>query len=218
MKDNGIYMGFDGLDDLIHQFEIKNPLDERLEILIAAYDQSNWTGTAVVIYRIGKEYYLVEGSHCSCYGLEHQWVPQEITLEYIQHRTKEGGWSLEYMEEEFIENLKSIGLLDKPKLDPSPRIIKQAIKDWNLLALAIHKFKTIDDVIESAFDTSNFDGQSVEISYKSICTTAFECNGFIALSTEVECDEGDDYFNIDLMRYTHPVRMLGAYRDGEETK
>lgn len=108
--------------------------------------------------------------------------------------------------------------LDERLLDPTPKIIKQAIRDWNQLALAIHKFKTMDDVIDSSFSTSNFDGQAVDISYKSICTTAFECNGFIALSTEIECGEGDYYFNIDLMRYTHPVRMLGAYRDEEETK
>lgn len=100
-------------------------------------------------------------------------------------------------------------------VDPSPKIIKQAIKDWNQLALAIHKLKTIDDVIDSRFDTSNFCDNEVDISYKSICTTAFECNGFIALSTEVECGEHGYFFNIDLMRYSHPVRMLGAYRDEE---
>ena len=31
-----------------------------------------------------KVLYEVHGSHCSCYGFEGQWTPEETTLEYLQ--------------------------------------------------------------------------------------------------------------------------------------
>jgi hypothetical protein len=34
--------------------------------------------------------YEVSGSHCSCYGLEDQWEPEETSIESLEHRYKEG--------------------------------------------------------------------------------------------------------------------------------
>jgi len=34
--------------------------------------------------------YEVNGSHCSCYGFEGQWTPEETSLEALQHRANEG--------------------------------------------------------------------------------------------------------------------------------
>lgn len=43
----------------------------------ASYDQEDYEGSALVVYRQGERYFVVEGSHCSCYGLEGQWEPEE---------------------------------------------------------------------------------------------------------------------------------------------
>lgn len=46
--------------------------------IFAAYGTPSYEGYATVIfYRDGK-WYQVEGGHCSCYGLEDQWKPEEF--------------------------------------------------------------------------------------------------------------------------------------------
>ena len=59
------------------------PKNEPEEVFLAAYDNEGYEGSAVVIYREGNKYYLVCGSHCSCYGLENQWEPEEYDLDTL---------------------------------------------------------------------------------------------------------------------------------------
>lgn len=63
------------------------------EVIFAAYKYEDYSGDAVVAYRNGETYYLNEGSHCSCYGLEDQWQPEAYTKEQfiqaLQKRTSE---------------------------------------------------------------------------------------------------------------------------------
>ena len=45
----------------------------------AEYSYADYSGSADVIYRRGPDYYVVNGSHCSCNGLEGQWTPEKYT-------------------------------------------------------------------------------------------------------------------------------------------
>ncbi len=82
-----IYQGnFTSWNDVVERFfdysadQIKlNPEPE--QVFMASYDGCGYDGDAVVAYRIGEKYYWVEGSHCSCYGLEGQWKPEEYDKE-----------------------------------------------------------------------------------------------------------------------------------------
>lgn len=47
------------------------------EVLLAYYGYESYEGSSIVIYRKENKYYLNQGSHCSCYGLEGQWQPTE---------------------------------------------------------------------------------------------------------------------------------------------
>lgn len=49
------------------------------EILIASYGGASYEGDAYVLFRRDGKLYEVHGSHCSCYGLEGQWEPEEVT-------------------------------------------------------------------------------------------------------------------------------------------
>lgn len=49
------------------------------EILYAGYETPSYEGYALVIYERDGKLYEVTGSHCSCYGLEGQWTPEETT-------------------------------------------------------------------------------------------------------------------------------------------
>ena len=45
--------------------------------VFATYETPSYEGYALVIYKEGSTYSVVEGSHCSCYGLEGQFEPTE---------------------------------------------------------------------------------------------------------------------------------------------
>lgn len=57
----------------------EEPIAPPDEIVLASYEYGSYDGTAFVLFvRDGKPY-EVNGSHCSCYGLEGQWTPEETT-------------------------------------------------------------------------------------------------------------------------------------------
>lgn len=74
---DAIYIdGFSNWSDVASNFDVSEL--EPDEVLIAEYDLSRaYEGSARVLYRRGDRFYLVEGSHCSCFGLEGQWEPTE---------------------------------------------------------------------------------------------------------------------------------------------
>lgn len=59
-------------------------------VLLASYGYANYSGDAFVLYQRDGKLYEVNGSHCSCYGLENQWEPEETTYEELLHRYKKG--------------------------------------------------------------------------------------------------------------------------------
>lgn len=68
--------GFSNWEDVKSNFQIDHP--EPDQVLLAIYSGGGYEGDATVFYRIGTKYYQVSGSHCSCYGLEGQWLPEEF--------------------------------------------------------------------------------------------------------------------------------------------
>lgn len=72
------------VDDSITQFM------KRKKIIFAIYDSHDYDGSAFVLIKSGKKLYEVNGSHCSCYGLEDQWEPEEVTLIELIHRMSKG--------------------------------------------------------------------------------------------------------------------------------
>ena len=53
------------------------PTDD--EILLAWYEYENCSGDAFVIFERDGKVFEVNGGHCSCYGLEDQWAPEETS-------------------------------------------------------------------------------------------------------------------------------------------
>lgn len=94
--DNGnYYVGFEGIkyDFLISDVEL-----EGVDILLAyySYEQYEAEGLAFVLFRKDGALYEVNGGHCSCYGLEGQWKPEEVSLEELEHRLTKGKLGLGY--------------------------------------------------------------------------------------------------------------------------
>lgn len=84
-----IYLGeFDNKSDVERYFVCGN-LDD-CEILFASYELGDYCGDAFVLFIHNNKLYEVNGSHCSCYGLEDQWQPEETMLVALEHRFKKG--------------------------------------------------------------------------------------------------------------------------------
>lgn len=70
------YFGlFKNWKDVQDNFEIQD--EEPDEVLFAEYGSECYSAAAAVIFRNGEKYYISEASHCSCYGLEGSWSPEE---------------------------------------------------------------------------------------------------------------------------------------------
>ncbi len=69
-----IYGSFDDWDSVRNNFKMEEECPEHL--IIAAYDTPSYEGYALVIFYKDNKYWLTEGSHCSCHGLEGQWSPE----------------------------------------------------------------------------------------------------------------------------------------------
>ena len=91
------YLNKVGRDALISDFDIEESALEGIDILLASYTYEYYSGSALVVFRKDGELYEVNGSHCSCYGLEGQWEPEETSVEALRtgHRYRYEGCEME---------------------------------------------------------------------------------------------------------------------------
>ena len=61
-----------------------SPVPADAEILLASYGGGSYEGYSVVVFRQNGKLYETHGSHCSCYGLDGQWSPEEATIESLK--------------------------------------------------------------------------------------------------------------------------------------
>ena len=61
-------------------------------ILFASYSYADYSGDAWVLFEKDGKLYEVNGGHCSCYGLEGQWEPEEVNLKEIENRIRGKEW------------------------------------------------------------------------------------------------------------------------------
>lgn len=80
---------FENWGDVQSNFDMKEPEPE--QVLLAQYSYEDYSGSAEVLYRNGDKYFYVSGSHCSCYGLEGQWEPEEYDVETLIESAKRAG-------------------------------------------------------------------------------------------------------------------------------
>lgn len=90
-----------------------------INILFASYSSQNYSGDAFVLYEKGGKLYEVHGSHCSCYGLEGQWEPEDVMLEELENRLTKGTFGEDdYAGNEFKKELcEFLGVEYKPNAE-----------------------------------------------------------------------------------------------------
>jgi len=68
---------------------------ENINILFASYGYDNYSGDAWVLFEQDGELFEINGSHCSCYGLEGQWEPERVSLKELKHRLLSGTFGVD---------------------------------------------------------------------------------------------------------------------------
>ena len=82
-----VYFGlFKVREDLIQNFRCGKGVVEKVDLLFASYSEGDYDGDAFVLYKQDGKLYEINGSHCSCYGLEDQWHPEETSWAAIHQR------------------------------------------------------------------------------------------------------------------------------------
>ena len=66
------------------------------KILFASYTYEGYEGSAWVLFTNQGKLYEVNGSHCSCNGLEGQWEPEEVNLVELRNRVLVGTLGQDY--------------------------------------------------------------------------------------------------------------------------
>lgn len=121
-RNNMILLGFDNREHIFQEFQYLNydrnlgdfvkdgkKLDNGQTILLASYYFGENDGDAFVLYKDSGKLYEVNASHCSCYGLEGQWNPEEVLKEELLHRLNNGRLGVSYSDENiFAKELHNI--------------------------------------------------------------------------------------------------------------
>ena len=82
--------GWNNSQDVLRDFRAPSGALKNCRVFVACYRDTDYSGSAYVLYASGKTLYEVHGSHCSCYGLEGQWEPEDTTIDSLRHRLKHG--------------------------------------------------------------------------------------------------------------------------------
>lgn len=92
-----VIKGWIDTDEMFRAFEIPG-IDEQFEILMACVDGDGYEEQAFVLYRDvdSGQLYEVNAYHCSCYGFEGQFEPEETSKEALMARMEKGRLGKEY--------------------------------------------------------------------------------------------------------------------------
>lgn len=84
------FEGFNTVKDVIDEFGAPSADVTDKEILFAYYGYGSYCGIAEVLFQRNGKLYEVRASHCSCYGLEGRWYPDEVTWDQLAMRPDHG--------------------------------------------------------------------------------------------------------------------------------
>jgi hypothetical protein len=97
---------FRSAQDVIKEYEAPADALDGAEIILAWYGYGSYEGDSLVVFKKDGKLWEVNGSHCSCFGLEGQWKPEETSIAALKKRY----WCSSYDGEEdvkkFIDSLE----------------------------------------------------------------------------------------------------------------
>lgn len=79
-------------EDVVGWFYINEDELNGAKLIYGYYSYEDYSGEAFVLFEQDGKLYEVNGSHCSCNGLEDQWSPEETSAEAIEKRLGGNGY------------------------------------------------------------------------------------------------------------------------------
>jgi hypothetical protein len=105
-----MYFGmFHSYEDVCSEFQISS-IDG--VVLFAAYEYEDYSGDAVVIFMKDGKLFHVDAGHCSCFGLEQQWSPEEMPVEALRHIVMKGSGVLHEFRDGLVRLLETVETFD----------------------------------------------------------------------------------------------------------
>lgn len=80
------YDNWSSLEEMCNDFCISPSSLEGVKVIYASYETPAYEGSAFVVFIKDGKLYEVNGSHCSCMGLEDQWKPEETLVNALLER------------------------------------------------------------------------------------------------------------------------------------
>lgn len=83
---------FKNKTSIVEQYRAPKDALRGAVVHLAWYGYGSYEGSSLVIFEKDGKLYEVNGSHCSCYGLEGQWEPEETNWKALEMREFYGGY------------------------------------------------------------------------------------------------------------------------------
>jgi hypothetical protein len=77
---------FKDASSIIEEYKAPVGALDNANILLAWYGYGSYCGESIVLFERDGKLYENNGSHCSCYGLEGQWEPEETSWDALAMR------------------------------------------------------------------------------------------------------------------------------------
>lgn len=125
---------FNNKNDIATNFQISPDIMQNVFIIQADYNTGDYCGDAHVLYVEDGKLFEVHGSHCSCYGLEDQWKPEETFPEAaLKQEYFKGNALLKQMkaDKSLISKLKPKNTAAKAKKQDISKNLTDAISNIN---------------------------------------------------------------------------------------
>lgn len=71
---------------IISQYNAPEDALKGATVYLAWYRYEDYSGSSLVVFKSNGKLYEVNGSHCSCNGLEGQWEPEETSWKALKMR------------------------------------------------------------------------------------------------------------------------------------
>jgi hypothetical protein len=78
---------FEDNEDVIERYAAPSTALDGATVHLAWYGYGDYCGSSLVVFEKDGKLYEVNGSHCSCGGLEDQWEPEETSWEALSSRS-----------------------------------------------------------------------------------------------------------------------------------
>lgn len=104
---------FKSVKDIIDAYFAPKDALRGAKILLAWYGYGDFCGSSLVVFEKDGKLFEVNGSHCSCNGLEDQWEPEETNWESLSMRKIYGGYEGSSEASELLKKLVSKNLKKK---------------------------------------------------------------------------------------------------------